>query len=35
MCSTNVAYPVSGRDPRKINKPLRPGRKTVEEWLNL
>ena len=30
---TNVAYPVSGRDPRKINKPLRPGRKTVEEWL--
>ena len=31
--STNVAYPVSGRDPSKINKPLRPGRKTVEEWL--
>jgi len=31
---TNVAYPVSGRDPSKINKPLRPGRKTIEEWLN-
>ena len=30
---TNVAYPVSGRDPSKINKPMRPGRKTVEEWL--
>jgi len=31
---TNVAYPVSGRDPTKINKPMRPGRKTIEEWLN-
>lgn len=29
----NVAAAVSGRKPRLINKPFKPGRKTVEEWL--
>ena len=25
--------PVTSRDIKKIEKPLRPGRKTMEEWL--
>jgi len=29
----NVAAPVAGRDVKKIEKPFRPGRKTVNEWL--
>lgn len=29
----NVCSPVSGRDLSKIEKPLKPGHKTIEEWL--
>jgi len=29
----NVASPVSGRDLAKIEKPLKPGRETIREWL--
>ena len=29
----NVASPIAGQDISKIEKPLRPGRKTVTEWL--
>ena len=29
----NVAWPVSSRDPKFIEKPMKPGRKTIEEWL--
>ena len=29
----NVASPVSGRDLTKIEKPLKPGRETIREWL--
>ena len=33
MCKYKCFISVSGRDPSKINKPLRPDRKTIEEWL--
>lgn len=34
ICSArNVASAVSGKKPRLVSKPFRPGRKTVEEWL--
>jgi hypothetical protein len=29
----NVASPISSHNPKFIEKPFRPGRKTVEEWL--
>ena len=29
----NVASPVTGRDLSKIEKPLKPGRETIREWL--
>ena len=29
----NVAWPVSSREPKFVEKPLKPGRKTVEEWM--
>ena len=29
----NICSPIAGRDLSKIEKPLKPGHKTVEEWL--
>jgi len=29
----NIAAPVSSREPKYIEKPLKPGRKTIDEWL--
>ena len=31
----NVAAPVSSRDIKYIKKPMRPGRKTIDEWLKV
>ena len=31
----NVCAPISGRDISKIQKPLKPGRKTMEEWMKM
>jgi len=31
----NVASLVTSRKINKINKPFKPGRKTVQEWLNM
>ena len=30
----NVAWPVSSREPKFVEKPLKSGRKTMIEWLN-
>ena len=29
----HVAYPVTSRDISKVEKPLKPGRETIREWL--
>jgi hypothetical protein len=31
--TSNVAAPIASHDLKFINKPLRPGRKTIDEWL--
>ena len=31
----HVAYPVTSRDISKVEKPLNPGRKTIQEWLHM
>ena len=31
----HVAYPVTSRDISKVEKPLKPGRKTIQEWLHM
>jgi hypothetical protein len=31
--ANSIMGPVTSRDISKIEKPLRPGRKTMEEWL--
>lgn len=33
--SLNVAAPVSSRDLKFVNKPFKPGRKTIEEWMRM
>ena len=35
MCSRkNIASPVASHNPKFIEKPFKPGRKTIQEWLN-
>jgi hypothetical protein len=29
----NIAAPISSRSPKFVEKPFRPGRKTIDEWL--
>ena len=31
----HVAFPVTSRDISKVEKPLKPGRKTIQEWLHM
>ena len=32
--ANNCAWPISSREPKYIEKPMKPGRRTVNEWLN-
>tara|TARA_Y100000114_G_C11705954_1_gene300954 strand:- start:63 stop:878 length:816 start_codon:yes stop_codon:yes gene_type:complete len=32
--ANNCAWPISSREPKFVEKPMKPGRKTVTEWLN-